>query len=55
MDSNSLTSSLFRARGRKINEDEETFELREKDGEYDFMGENSRLSLLNVYFWSDSV
>jgi hypothetical protein len=47
--------SGFRAKGRKINEDEETFELREKDGEYDFMGENSHLSLRNAYFWSDIV
>ena len=37
MDSNSLTSSLFRAKGRKINEDEETFELREESYEYQYV------------------
>lgn len=43
----------FRAKGRKISEDEETFELREESEEYDSVGENSRLRLKNTYLWQD--
>jgi hypothetical protein len=55
MDSDSLTSSLFRAKGREINENEEGFELREAGEEYIFAGQNAPLSLNNIYFWNDSV
>ena len=40
MDSNSLTSSLFRAKDRKVNENEDGFELREAGEDYHFDGKN---------------
>jgi putative transposase len=42
-----------RAKGRKIDEYEETCELRETDEVYDFTGKNSILSPENTYFWND--
>jgi hypothetical protein len=45
----------FRAKGSKIDEHEEKYELRETGEEYDFSGKNSTLSLENSYLWDDNV
>jgi putative transposase len=43
----------YRAKGRKINGEEETFELRETGESYDFDGKNGTLSSENLYCWDE--
>jgi putative transposase len=43
-----------RAKGRKIEEHEEAYELREDGDSYDFIGKNSTLSPENGYFWDEN-
>jgi hypothetical protein len=40
----------FRAKGRKMNENEEGYELREASEDYDFDGKNGSLRIENTYF-----
>jgi putative transposase len=45
----------FRAKGRKIEENDEVYTLRETSSEYDFAGKKSPLRPENAYFWDANL